>query len=380
MNMRESKHPILKKILIAIIIVLAILLTLYIAKEVAVRFFGYKPPALSESMLKKAKEVDVTLDKNESYTHIVTDKNIFFIYPDKVYVANTSGEQQAEYEIVTSNPTAYAKGKYMVIGDVGGKNVYLFKNEKRLKTIKASGSIINVSANSSGLVSVVTEGDMHKRDVTVYNEKGKKEFVWTSGNLFVLEANVADNNKNIIISTLDTAGGKVKSTLSFYNMSSEKPIATEEYENELIAGMDIEGGYVFCVGDTKTIVYRVSGEKCSEISYKGKTLITYETDKDKIALAFSESELTGKRYHVSSYDVNGECIGTHELDHKITYIDFKEADIAVSRGRLVNIVDIYGREKQLVDPGIDFKDMCFLGGTAKAVGFTANNAYIFSTQ
>lgn len=378
--MRESKHPILKKILIAVTIVVAILLTLFIAKEIAVRFFGYKPPALSESMLKKAKEVDVALDQNEPYTHIVTDKNIYFIHVDKVHIANSGGDKKAEYEVVTSNPAAHAKGKYVVIGDVGGKNLYLFKDEKLLKTMEANGSIIDVSVNSSGMISVVTEGEMHKRDVTVYNEKGQEEFVWTSGSLFVLRAKVADNNKNIVISTFDTTGGNIKTTLSFYNMSSKKPIATEEYENELIAGLDIQDGYVFCVGDTKTIVYRVSGEKCAEIPYQGKTLITYEIDKDKIALAFSESELTGKRYRVSAYQVNGECIGTHELDHKITYIDFRDAEIAVSRGRLINIVDIYGREKELVDPGIDFTDMRFLGGTAKAVGFTANSAYVFSTQ
>ncbi len=378
--MKESKHPILKKILVAITIVVVILIVLFIAKEVAVRFFGYKPPALSESMVKKAKEVDVVLDTNQPYTHIVTDKNIYFIYVDKVYIADASGSQKAEYEITTSNPMTEAKGKYVVIGDVGGKNLYLFKNEKLLKRIKANGSIIDVSVNASGMISAVTEGDMHKRDVTVYSENGKEEFVWTSGSLFVLGANVADNNKNIVISTFDTANGNIKTTLSFYNMSSKKPIATEEYENELIAGIDIENGYVFCVGDTKTVVYRVSGEKCAEIPYHGKTLITFETDKDKIAFAFSESELTGKRYQVSTYDVAGACIGTHELEHKISYIDFKDADIAVSRGRLINIIDVYGREKELVDPGVDFIDMCFLGTTSKAVGFTANNAYIFSTQ
>jgi len=37
-----------------------------------------------------------------------------------------------------------------------------------------------------------------------------------------------------------------------------------------------------------------------------------------------------------------------------------------------------GREKKLIDPGIDLKDLKFIEGAKKAVGFTANGAYIFT--
>ena len=44
------------------------------------------------------------------------------------------------------------------------------------------------------------------------------------------------------------------------------------------------------------------------------------------------------------------------------------------------IPGISGREKKLLDPGIDIKSVSFLGGAAQAVGFTAEGAYIFSTK
>lgn len=372
------KHTVTRKILFAVLIVVAVLLVLFVSREIAIRFFDYKPPAISESQLKKAKEVQVALELDEQYKHVVTDSYIYFIHVDKVLIADSSGNQTAEYPIVASEPVVRTIGKYVVIGDVGGQNVYLFENDTQKNTITAKGAIVDVSVNASGYTVLVTRGDMHKRDVTVYNTKGEEQFVWNSGSLFVLSAVVADNNKNIIISTLDTANGKMKSVLTFYNMSNVEPIAAEEYEDELFASLELCGSHVYCIGDSKTCVYRVSGDKSGEIPYNGKTLITYKTDNTNIAMAFSESALSGKRYDIESYNSSGKRIGIYELDYKIKYIDFIEDAVAISRGRLINVVDIHGREKNLIDPGVDIFDLSFLGGVTKAVGFTAKGAYIFS--
>lgn len=374
------KHTLMRKIMISVLIVVGILVVLFLSREIAIRFFGYKPPAISESQLKKAKKVDVDIETDEPYQHVVTDNYIYFIHVDKVLVANSNGKQVAKHDIVTSEPVVHTVGKYVIVGDVGGNNAYIFEDDTLKNTIKSKGAIVTVSVNASGYCVLVTEGDMHKRDVTVYDIKGKEEFIWNSGSLFVLHAAVADNNKNMIISTLDTSGGKMKSVLSFYNMSETDPIATEEYEDELFTTLEIRGSYVYCIGDSKACVYRVGGEKHAEIPYDGKTLITYQTDHTNIAMAFSESALMGKRYDIETYNASGKRIGIHELDYKITYIDFAEDAIAISRGRLINVVDTHGREKQLIDPGIHLSDLKFIDGVTKAVGFTAHGAYIFSVS
>lgn len=372
-------HSVMKKIVIALLIVVAILLILFIGREVAVRFFGYKPPAISESQQKKAVPVEVTLDSGESYQHVVTDQYLYFVNLDKVTVTDHNGKMKSEIEIVTSEPVVKSNGKYVIVGDIGGNNAYLIQNSELSNTVVTDGPLVDVSVNSAGYCVLVTQGDMHKRNVTVYNTKGEEQFVWNSGSFFVLSASIADNNKNIVISTLDTSDGKMKSVLSFYNISDATPIATEEYENELMAAVEIRGNNVFCVGDSKTCVYRVSGEKTSEIPYQGKTLITYKTSTANIVMAFSNSALTGKRYDIETYDLSGKQIGTYDLDYKIDYIDLAQDTIAISRGRLINIVDITGRERKLIDPGIDIDSLSFLGGNSVAVGFTANGAYIFKT-
>ena len=87
------KHSIIKKIIIALLIVAGVLLILFVSREIAVRFFGYKPPAISESQQKKAKQVEVSLDAGENYKHVVTDQYIYFVNVDKVTVCDSSGKQ-----------------------------------------------------------------------------------------------------------------------------------------------------------------------------------------------------------------------------------------------------------------------------------------------
>ncbi len=372
------KQSVIKKIALALMIAVGVLLCLFLAREVAIRFFGYTPPAISESQQKKVKEVEVSLDPSAQYQHIVTNNYIYFVSTDKIIIASGSGKQEEELDIITSNPVVKHSGKYVLVGDVGGKNVYLINGTSIKKTIVTKGALVDLYVNASGYTILVTEGDMHKRDVTVYNTKGEEQFVWNSGNALVLGAAIADNNKNIVISTLDTSDGTMKSVLSFYNISNEAPIKTEECKDELYAAIEICGSHVYCVGDSKTSVYRLSGSKTADIPYNGKTLITYKTNKSHIVMAFSESALDGKRYDIASYTVSGKKAGSYELDYQIEYFDFVEDTIAISRGRLIDIVTLTGREKKLLDPGVDIQNIRFLNGATSAVGFTARGAYIFS--
>lgn len=371
------KHEIMKKIIIALLIVVGILVVIFIGREIAVRFFGYTSPAISESQKTKTKQVEFTPDADKNYKHIVAGQYIYFVDIDKVTICDKKGNKKSEIDIVTSKPVVKNNGKYVIVGDVGRNNIYLFNGNELENTIVTEQAIVDVSVNSSGYSVVVTQGDMHKRDVTVYNTKGVEQFVWNSGNLFVFSANIADNNKNIVISTLDTSDGKMKSVLSFYNISNEEPVSVQQYDDELIAAVEIHGTSVFCIGDSKTYTYRVSGEKIAEIYYKGKSLITYKAGNSNIVMAFSESSLDGKRYDIESYNISGKQVGNYELDYKMDYIDFSNNTIAINRGRLINVVDLSGREKKLIDPGVDIKSISFIDGDSTAVGFTANGAYIF---
>ncbi len=372
------KNTVFKKILISVILVAIILVLMFVIREIAVEFFGYKPPALSEASQKKSQQIEVSLNGENKYEHIVTEKYIYFVGTDKIVVTDGNGSKKGELSISTANSIPKSMGKFVAVGDMGGNRIYIVSGTDIKKEIVTKNKIKNFSVNSSGYCVAITEGDMGKRYVTAYNAKGEEIFVWDSGNMLVLNAVIADNNKNVIVSSVDTKDGVMKSVLSFYNVSKAEAIATEIYEEELFSALSVNGNYVYCVGDARTLIYKVSGDKKSEISYSGKSVITYEVNNQGIVMAFLESTLTGKRYNIESYTESGKKRGTYEHNYDINYLDIADDVIAVDRGGLISIISYKGREKKLIDPGVDIEDLMFVGNSSKAVGFTAHGAYLFS--
>lgn len=372
------KNTVFKKILISVILVAIILVLMFVIREIAVEFFGYKPPALSEASQKKSQQIEVSLNGENKYEHIVTEKYIYFVGTDKIIVTDGNGSKKGELSISTANSIPKSMGKFMAVGDMGGNRIYIVSGTDIKKEIITKNKIKNFSVNSSGYCVAVTEGDMGKRYVTAYNAKGEEIFVWDSGNMLVLNAVIADNNKNVIVSSVDTKDGVMKSVLSFYNVSKAEAVATETYEEELFSALSVNGNYVYCVGDARTLIYKVSGDKKSEIAYSGKSVITYEVNNQGIVMAFLESTLTGKRYNIESYTESGKKRGTYEHNYDINYLDIADDAIAVDRGGLISIISYKGREKKLIDPGVDIEDLMFVGNSSKAVGFTAHGAYLFS--
>lgn len=372
------RNDILKKIVIAILIVVAILVVLFVGKEIAIRFFGMRTPSISKSTLINAKKIDISFDAAANYEHIATDNYIYFVKTDGVYITDDDGNEKTTISISVENPAVFSAGEYVLVGDIGSNKIYILKNAQIVREIETKKAIKNVSINASGYCITVTEGDMQKREVTLYDEKGEELFVWTSGNRLVFDAVVANNNKNVVISSLNTQGSAANTILSFYNISKEEPIETVNYEDEIVADLTVNGNYVYCIGESKTDIYTVTGAKKSEIPYKDRTILSYVVNDSGMVISFKEGTLSDKRYSIRIYKENGSCIASHEYDYVSKSLDATNNHIVMDRDGLINVIDYNGREIKLIDSGFDIEDLTFVGNSKKIVGFTADGAYIIT--
>ncbi len=372
------RNDILKKIVIAVLIVIAILVVLFVGKEIAIRFFGMKTPSISKSTSMNAKKIDISFDAATNYKHITTDKYIYFVKTDGVYITDGDGNEKTTLSISVENPAVFSAGEYVLVGDIGANKIYIIKNTQIVREIVTKKVIKNVSINDSGYCITVTEGDMQKREVTLYDEKGEELFVWTSGNRLVFDAVVANNNKNVIISSLNTQGSAANTILSFYNISKEEPVATVDYDDEIIADLTVNGNYVYCIGESKTEIYTVTGDKKSEIPYKDRSILSYVVNDSGMVISFKEGTLSDKRYSIRIYKENGNCIASHEYDYVSKSLDATNNYIVMDRDGLINVIDYNGREIKLIDSGFDIEDLTFVGNSKKIVGFTADGAYIIT--
>lgn len=372
------RNDIIKKVVIAVLIVVAILLILFVGKEIAIRFFGMETPSISKSTSSNAKKIDISLENNKIFKHITTDKHIYFVTTDKILITDANGNEEKELSVSVETPFLLSSGEYVLVGDIGANKIYLIKNTSIIKEIETQKIIKNVSLNESGCFVAVTEGEMQKRDVTLYNESGEELFVWTSGNRLVFDAVVANNNKNIVISSLNTQGTSANTVLSFYNISKEEPVATKEYVNEIIVDLTVKGNYIYAIGESITDIYTVTGDKKSEILYDDKSLLSYDITNNGMVMSFKQGTLSDKRYCIEIYNENGTRKAFHEYDYVSKSLDATNNYIVLEREGLINVLDYNGREQKLIDSGFDINDLSFVGNTKKIVGFTADGAYVIT--
>ena len=332
------RNEIVKKIVIAVIIVISILVLLFIGKEIAIKFFGYKTPSISESAQIESAKIEVELDNETTYSHVVTDEYIYYVATDRVIVADDSGEKKAEHSISAQNPFIKSSGEYVAVADLGGNNIYVIKGTEIENSISTKKAIKNISVNPSGKCVAVTEGDMHKRDVTVYDKDSEELFVWTSGSKLVVDAAIADNNKNIVIASVETHSTVMRSVVSFYNISKKDPISTQTFDNELISSLSLYDNYVYCVGESKTATYTVSGDKKGEIPYTTKSLLSYKVNKNGIVMSFAETTLSDKRYCIEIYSESAEKKSEYNHDYKSEYLDISASYIVVGREGLISVI------------------------------------------
>ena len=119
------KNNVVKKVVLAVIIVVAILVLLYVGQEIAVRFFGFKMPSLSES-----KQVDS--NKIEFSDH-PTGQDIAF-WHGVLFFADKIDFLQQEFYIYRKRPGS-------AITSTKKRNlIYLFDQIDRTeKTLKRAG-------------------------------------------------------------------------------------------------------------------------------------------------------------------------------------------------------------------------------------------------
>ena len=177
---------------------------------------------------------------------------------------------------------------------------------------------------------------------------------------------------------MNTQGSAANTILSFYNISKEEPVQTVKYDDEIIADLTVNGNYVYCIGESKTEIYTVTGDKKSEIPYKDRSILSYVVKDSGMVISFKEGTLSDKRYSIRIYKENGNCIASHEYDYVSKSLDATSNHIVMDRDGLINVIDYNGREIKLIDSGFDIEDLTFVGNSKKIVGFTADGAYIIT--
>ncbi|MBE7034855.1 MAG: hypothetical protein E7402_01850 [Ruminococcaceae bacterium] len=324
--------------------------------------------------------LELNLDPGIDYKNIASDGALYFYSAESLKIMNASGKLAEDSSLKMNNPTAVIKGSHALFFDLRGHQAVVYNKAKRVNTITVDSAILLAAVNDKGYVILVTEGDLHKAAVRVFNPGSEEIFKWNSGNLSVISADIAESSKDITVSALNTDEGTIKNHIIMFNLTKEKPFTNDTYENVIYSVVRYSGSHLYAISSRDTVIYNGYGKSTGTALYEDRELIRYLLEDDRLTLIFSGSETAlGSYAEIKNYNHRGEQTGSFTSQQEFDFIDAEDGIIALNTGRVISILDSRCQEKRQLNLNTDLRNLLFFGHKSRAVGITASGSVLIQT-
>ncbi len=367
------KPNLLIRILIAIGITLGAVLLLFVAiYTINIYHAQERPVPVTEHP--QVTTLNFELDPGIAYNTATGQSTLYFYSSENLKIINSHGELSEDMSLKLSRPAVHIKDQYALFYDSGGRKVVTFNGTKQMTSLELEANIILAAINKNGYMLLVTEGDLHKCAVRVFTPNGEEIFVWNSGNLSVISADISNNNKDITVSAINTDEGKIKNHVIMFNVAKEKPFTNDLYEGKMFSVMRYSGNLLYCIGSDATYIYNSYGKCIGTADYQGRELQRYALDNNLLVLSFSGSAENAGVAEVISYNQKGEVIGSHSVLQEFDFLDVKDGVIALNNGRSIVLLNHQCKEKKQINLNFDLRNFSFFENNHVGIGITASGA------
>lgn len=215
---------------------------------------------------------------------------------------------------------------YLAIFDQGGTELYIIEQNGIKKKIETSMPIRTACVAGQGTVAVLMKEEKNSY-IKLYDKNGKElasgEFYGEQGS-FPIDIALASDAKKLAVDMIDISGGKVDTTITFYNFGSvgqneiDNNVGSFTYEDILIPDVHfVSTKTMLAIGDGKIMLFE--GEQKPKLSKE----IVFEQEIDSV---FYNNKYVGITYnnqdessthHIMVYDFRGNRI--MENDTSIAY-------------------------------------------------------------
>ena len=240
------------------------------------------------------------------------------------------------------NPVVATAGDYVAVGDVDGRQLYVYDVNGKATEVEILMDIMHISVSEQGEVAVLMHTDDRNQiqiiDPYAPGEKKKVEigtFVEEDGHAMTLA--LSKDGAKLVTSYFVVEGSKMVSKLTFYSFTgvgqganADRIMGVYPYEGTLFADVTfVDNNTVCAYGDDKVAVFSMKQkpELLWEQALEEKLMWTVESN-EYVALV-TESEESAVYGNLRVYNMAGEEEINHELDLACRGIGIREDDVWV---------------------------------------------------
>lgn len=150
------------------------------------------------------------------------DKYIVILENKVLKIYDTIGAKVASITTEINNPIFDTAGKYLVVAEEDGENVYLISGRKMLWSTETEGKITEVQVNENGYVGIVISDISYKNIIDIYDLNGKSLFKTYVATNKVVDISISKNNQYLAIAEVDISGVMLQSSIRVISMEKAR--------------------------------------------------------------------------------------------------------------------------------------------------------------
>lgn len=264
---------------------------------------------------------------------------------DKIDFIDKKGKIKKTFRGPFKNPLIKTSGDYLLMADVNGKDIFVFKGIDELWKKELDDGIINAGINEKGHVAVVHQENRSRNAASVFNVEGTRYFIDNSGDEFILSANVSPKGEDVLLNYAITSGVNATTNLKKYNIKSKKE-TVKNFEKEFFALAEyIDDDFVMAVGDSYIAVFDGDLEEKWNVPVNG-FICDFESIKGKFVIVAvgtgSKGFFNSGKSDIFVYGLDGEKSANFVIEDSVKSLAADDNIIAVNTGKKLYIANTHG--------------------------------------
>ena len=301
--------------------------------------------------------ITITPDAISNYDFDIYKNQIALFNSQGLKTYNYKGEYQWDIPAKVYDPYLDTNGNYAILADIDGGEIQHVSGDTVDFVIRTSQPIQKAAVSSDGYVAVVTSEKGYKSLVSVYDNKGEEIYKWYSGEIYVVDAQIAPDHKKMAVVGIDTSKNNLSSVVMFFDLSSDNPTAQVILDNSLAYQLVYAGQDVVVLTDHALKLIKNSGEIKAEYDFSGRSLHAFDLENtSKMVLALSQKDTDNSaNSQIVVLNEKLKQTASNNLPVQITMLDERNGAIAAGGQRKLYVLTTGGRIKASGDMVKDAK-------------------------
>lgn len=276
--------------------------------------------------------------------------NAYAVYKNKFAVMGVDGlrlyggksDEPDFYAVKAENPVLLSSDKLLMQFDVGKNYINLFNTGGLVKNIVYDYPISAAAISNTGAFAVARAERGYKGKVTVYNRNMNESFNSYSGENYITNIALSDNNR-LCVATVSTAGGILSANLIVYDTTQEEPLAQKSYESELFADVQFkDNNLLLAVSDSEMVFLDGKGNEKAIYRFDAGYLWNYSLAPRRYNVVAMAQNTLGSDITIEILDNSGTKVASYAVGEAVKDMKAGDKGIAVLTGSKLLQLDFEG--------------------------------------